>query len=161
MRGRRTSASNVSAEMSAVMGIESGDARNPNEPAKRVRRGMQQGLNLEVPNYEFDLDHFYYRWFSEVSNRPGRITSAQNADYEMCVDFSGGSITRPSGSSTMYLMRLKREFRIDDQNAKKEKNKTMIGEQTKIAVNQYAPTRTRAEGSESSLDRVESDNPYS
>ena len=161
MRGRRTSASNVSAEMSAVMGIDSGDVRNPNEPTKRVRRGMQQGLNLEVPNYEFDLDHFYYRWFSEVSNRPGRITSAQNADYEVCVDSSGGSITRPSGSSIMYLMRLKREFRIDDMNAKKEKNKKMIGEQTRLAMNEYAPTRTRAEGSESALDRVESDNPYS
>jgi len=161
MRGRRTSASNVSAEMSAVMGIEAGDVRNPNQPAKKVRRGMQEGQNLEVPSYEFDWDHYYYRWFSEVSNRPGRISAAKNADYEMCVDSVGGAITRPSGGSTMYLMRLSRQFREDDLAAKREKIKAMLGQQTGLATNEYAPTRTRAEGAGSSLDRVESDNPYS
>lgn len=130
------------------------DQRDPNATARPKRIPMRQGLKLAISGYKFDRENFFYRFFYDDPQRPGRVTNAEAAYYEHCVDAQGAKISRPSGGGTQYLMRLPMEYHLEDVAAKTERNKRVRQEQVQLKSNEYAPTKAKAEGGQSSITDV-------
>lgn len=140
--------------MLANAGEVASEPRNPNAKARPKRIPMRQGMKLDVSGYKFDRENFYYRFFYDDPQRPGRVTNAEAAYYEHCVDAEGKKISRPSGAGTQYLMRLPMDLHMEDVAAKAERNKRARQEQTALKPNEYAPTKGKAEGGNSSITDV-------
>lgn len=150
----------LDAHMEASGHVE-GDPRDPNKDARPPRIRMQQSLKLAVPGYPFDWDNFYYRFFYDDPQRPGRIVNAEAAYYEHCVDAKGSKICRPSGGGTQYMMRLPQKYHVEDVEAKRQNNRRVRQEEVRIKKGEYAPTKSRAEGGESSIvDVTYTENPF-
>lgn len=147
---------------SVTQGLSTEDPRDPNAGKRPERVPMDQGMNLDIPNLSLDTENYYHRWFAEHPNKPGKVDRAEAAYYEFVTTPQGKKVTRNSGSGgTFYLMKLPKEYRQQDLNAKKRKSERMLMDEAQIKGNEYAPTKKSREGGESSfVEREETDNPY-
>jgi hypothetical protein len=126
----------------------------------RPRRiSMSNMKKLEIPDGLIE-DGYYYRWFQD---KEGRISQAIAAYYEHVIDEQGNNFTRQSGPYSMYLMRLKQEYRDEDNRLKKQRVAATLEAESKIGYNEYAPDSEtgRAEGGRSAIQHHTSDSPYS
>lgn len=130
---------------------QGGDSRDPNAGKRPARIPMQKGHNLRIPGIILDQENYHYHWFTENPNRPGKIEQALGAYYEHVTDADGKQISRPSGPSVTYLMRLPKEYWDEDLRLKKEQAERTLAQEAGLAPNEYAPTETRAEGGKSAI----------
>lgn len=123
------------------------------------RISMNNMKKLEVPDSLMEAG-YYYRWFQD---RDGRVSQAHAAYYEHVVDEQGNNYSRQSGPYTMYLMRLRQEYRNEDNKLKKERVAATLESEAQIGHNEYAPDPEtgRAEGGQSAIKHHVSDNPNS
>lgn len=157
---RARSDAQQTADRATSEGIGGGDPRDPNKGTRPPRVPMNKGMNLAVA-YPFDKSKYHYRWITEKSHRPGGLAAAKGAYYEHCTDHEGNVISRPTGSSITYLMRLPLEYWQEDLATKRAAVQRTLEEQTKLGPKEYAPTKTNREGGESSIvERSTTSNPY-
>jgi hypothetical protein len=123
---------------------------------------MQGSLNLDYPESKLDKKSYAYRWFLDDPNKPGRIETAKRAYWEHVSD-EGENVCRPSGNSMHYLMKLPREYYIEDKDLKRQRVLSTMAEEARLGANEYAPTASgQREGGESArVSQTTSDNPYS
>lgn len=159
---RNRSAANITEDRATTEGGITADPRNPNATARPKRVPMGKGMTLDVSGVELDRENYHYQWITEKPHRPGRLQQAKAAFYEHVTDIEGNQISRPSAGSTTYLMRLPMEYWIEDKQLKKDKVKRTLEAETKIGVNEYAPTSHNRDGGDSSIvERREGTNPFS
>lgn len=141
-------------------GLEAGSREEVAHSAGRPARiSMSNMKKLEVPEGMLE-DGYYYRWFQ---NKEGRVGQAKAAYYEHVIDEQGSNFMRQSGPFAMYLMRLKQEYRDEDNRLKKQRVDATLDAEAQIGHNEYAPDQEtgRAEGGRSAISHRVSDNPYS
>lgn len=141
-------------------GLVSGSREETAHSSKRPPRvSMNNMKKLEVPSNLME-EGYYYRWFQD---RDSRVIKAHAAYYEHVVDEQGNNYTCQSGPYTMYLMRLRQEYRDDDNRLKKERVAATLEAEAEIGHNEYAPDPEtgRAEGGQSAIKHHTSDNPHS
>ncbi len=123
-------------------------AHSSGRPARISMNNMKK---LEVPDNVLE-DGFYYRWFQD---KEGRIAQAKAAYYESVIDEQGNNWVRQSGPYSMHLMRLKQEYRDEDNALKKKRVLATLEEEAAIGSLEYAPDSEtgRAEGGSSAISR--------
>lgn len=139
-------------------GLTTGSREEAAHSAGRPPRiSMNNMKKLEIPNSVME-DGYYYRWFQD---RDGRVSQAQAAYYEHVVDEQGNNYSRQSGPYTMYLMRLRQEYRDEDNKLKKQRVAATLESEAQIGHNEYAPDPKtgRAEGGQSAVRHSISDSP--
>ncbi len=117
-RGRKPRTATEFANQPHERGHERKDAESQR---KEARRPMGVTLQLDVPQHIIG-DGYKGRWFSS-----NRVPKAQAAWWKL-VDGQ----TRPSGTDTLYLMRIKQEYWDESQVLKQKR----IHETTKAQVNE-------------------------
>lgn len=117
-------------------GLKSGSREETAHSADRPDRiSMSNMKKLEVPPFLLE-DGYYYRWFQD---KDGRISQAKAAYYEHVVDEQGNNFCRASGRYSMYLMRLRQEYRDEDNKLKKARVAATLESETQIGTGEYAP----------------------
>lgn len=164
-RGRKPK--NKTDAVAASQGLADTNERDPNATTRPPRRKMQAGQRLDVPEryLEGNGTDYKYRWFLDDIDRPGRIQSAEAAYWEKVTDEHGSVITRQSGNSTFFLMRLEKQYDVEDLIDKREKVKLRNQVENKLGENEYAPTADgKAEGNTEMLRKQSvsssADNPF-
>ena len=114
------------------------------------RISMNNMKKLELPPGVME-DGYYYRWFQD---KEGRLSQAAAAYYEAVTTEGGDGWVRQSGPYSMHLMRLKQEYRDEDNALKKKRVLATLAEEAGIGANEYAPDeKGRAEGGHSAISR--------
>lgn len=134
-----------------VSGSREDVAHSSGRPARVSMGNMKK---LEVPPSILE-DGYYYRFFQD---REGRIDQAKAAYYEHVTDEQGNNYTRQSGPYTLHLMRLRQEYRDEDNVLKRARVAATLEEEAQIGANEYAPDeKGRAEGGNSAVRHHTSD----
>ena len=140
----------------AMQGTEKGLTTGSREDVahssgRPARISMNNMKKLEIPDSMME-DGYYYRWFQD---KDGRISQAKAAYYEHVVDEQGTNFTRDSGPYTMHLMRLKQEYRDEDNALKRKRVADTMEKEAFIGEGEYAPDRKtgRSEGGTSAVAR--------
>lgn len=155
---RQRSSADATKTTAITQGLQGGDPRDPKSRPKRIP--MDQGMNLDVDK-TLESEDYFYRWFAEHAGKGGRVDRAEKAGYEICTNETGEPITRSSGDGKLYLMRLPKQYHLEDMARKREKVKATLDQQTQLKSNEYAPTKNRPDGGDSSVvEHRETDNPY-
>lgn len=131
-------------------GLVSGSREEAAHSSGRPKRvSMSNMKKLDIPSSLME-DGYYYRWFQ---NKDGRISQAKHAYYEHVVDEQGNNYCRQSGPYSLYLMRLRQEYREEDNLLKKERVAATLEAEAHIGRDEYAPDPEtgRAEGGESAI----------
>lgn len=126
--------------------------------AGRPRRiSMSNMKKLDIPEGIMEKG-YYYRWFQD---KDGRIQQAKAAYYEHVTDEQGNNFTRNSGPYTLYLMRLRQEYRDEDNLLKRQRVAATLEAEAHIGAGEYAPDpRTgKPEGGTSAIQHHTSDRP--
>lgn len=137
-------------------GLVAGSRQEKAHSSGRPRRiSMNNMKKLEIPDGIME-EGYYYRWFQD---RNGRINQAHTAYYEHVVDEQGNNYTRQSGPYTMYLMRLRQDYRDEDLKLKKERVEATLESEAQIGHQEYAPDPEtgKAEGGKSAIQHRPSD----
>jgi hypothetical protein len=123
------------------------------------RVSMHNTLKLHIPSNLMEED-YYYRWFQD---KDGRINQAKAAYYEHVVDEQGNNLTIQSGPYTMYAMKLRQQYRDEDNMLKKQRVAATLEAEAEIRPGEYAPDPEtgRAEGGRSAIRHSVSDRPDS
>jgi hypothetical protein len=119
-----------------------------------TRVSMGNMKKLGVPDGLIE-EGYYYRFFKDSE---GRLAEAKSAYYEHVVDEQGNNFTRQSGPYTMYLMRLRQQYRDEDNSLKRKRVAATLEQEAQIGANEYAPDeKGRAEGGNSAIRHHSSD----
>lgn len=146
----RTAADVPPAMQATEGGLTAGSREEAAHSANRPTRiSMNNMKKLGIPDSLMEKG-YYYRWFQD---RDGRINQAQAAYYEHVVDEQGNNYSRPSGPYSLYLMRLRQEYRDEDNVLKKKRVQATLEQEAQIGPNEYAPDPEtgRAEGGRSAV----------
>lgn len=146
----RTGADLPPAMQATDQGLVSGSREEAAHSSGRPPRvSMSNMKKLEVPPGLME-EGYYYRWFQD---KDGRVEQAKSAYYEHVVDEQGNNYCRKSGPYTMYLMRLRQEYRDEDNVLKKKRVAATLEAEAQIGPNEYAPDPEtgRAEGGRSAV----------
>ena len=137
----------MQAEESGLVSDSREEVAHTSGRPKRI--SMNNMKKLEVPLNLLE-DGYYYRWFQD---KDGRITQAKAAYYEHVTDEQGNNFCRSSGPYGLYLMRLRQEYRDEDNQLKKERVKATLEGKAVIGPGEYAPDPVtgRAEGGRSAI----------
>jgi V8-like Glu-specific endopeptidase len=161
---RERSAAGLSVDEAQREGIVMGDDRDPNVAVEqsRIRIPMNSGQKLSLRGYKLDESEFAYKWFHEEQTRSGRIQDALNAFYEHCTLPDGSMLTANSGSGTMYLMRLPRQYWNQDVKASKDKRMALRKREAQLKDGEYTVDKygRAVDSGEVIVSRKTSDNPY-
>jgi hypothetical protein len=131
-------------------GLSSGSREDVAHSSGRPERvSMGNMKKLDVPSSLMEEGYYYY-WFED---RDGRIPQARAAYYEHVVDEQGNNYSRGSGGNTLYLMRLRQEYRNEDNALKKKRVADTMEKEAFIGQGEYAPDRKtgRSEGGTSAV----------
>ncbi len=133
-------------EKGLVSGTREETAHSAGRPA---RISMQNVKKLEIPKSLME-EGYYHRWFKD---KDGRIAQAHAAYYEHVIDEQGNNFTCQSGPYIMYAMRLRQEYRDEDNKLKKQRVAATLEAEAQIGHNEYAPDPEtgRAEGGQSAI----------
>lgn len=163
-QARQRDAGALSVDEAHRTGITMGDTRDPNTEAKqkRVRVPVNSGQNLSLRGYELDEENFHYYWVHESPSRPGQLEAYKAAFYEHC-QINGSNLTTPSGGGIDYLMRLPKEYWLEDMAAARKKRDDMRRRDNKLSAGEYTTDAQgrSVESGEVIVRRSTSDNPYS
>jgi len=89
----------------------------PNDPVLKKRVPMHAQIEQALPKEARDTN-FSYRWCADYGK--GKMQRYVAAGWEHVKDAHGKQITKPSGE-TLYLMKLPKEYRQEDNLAKRKK----------------------------------------
>lgn len=158
-RERPTSSMTPSDAISQGIGSNS---RDPNAEIRHARIPLGQGLNLDIDESLLDRKNFYYHFFADMPDKPGRLSQVKAAGYAHATDNENNHITRPCGGGIFYLMKLPMKDRQADLLLKKQKVRATMDQETVLGANEYAPNPNtlEGEGGQSAVHRDSSDNPY-
>ena len=146
-RGRTVADTPPAMQENKVASSREEAAHSSGRPARISMNNMKK---LELPPGVME-DGYYYRWFQD---KEGRISQATAAWYEPVEDEQGGAWVRKSGPFSMHLMRLKQEYRDEDNALKKKRVLATLEEEAAIGAGEYAPDASgRAEGGNSAISR--------
>ena len=151
----RTGADLPPAMQTTDKNVVSGSREDTAHSSKRPSRvSMGNMKKLEVPPSLLE-DGYYYRFFQD---KEGRISQAKAAYYEHVVDEQGTNYSRQSGPYMLYLMRLRQEYRDEDNALKRARVAATLEQEAQIGANEYAPDeKGRAEGGQSAVRHHTSD----
>jgi len=139
-------------DLAKAAGQVDGDKRNPTADVRPPRVAFGRStMKLSVSGIDLDQKNFFYRWFYEDDKAPGRVRDAEAAYYETVKDAKGKNITRNDKFGRQVLMRLPMEYRQQDLAARKKRLDDSMRTHMKVGHNEYAPTKTSAEGNDSSF----------
>ena len=146
-RGHSGTDANPAMQENVVASSREEAAHSSGRPARISMNNMKK---LELPPGVVE-DGYYYRWFQD---KEGRISQAKAAYYEPVISEQGDGWVRQSGPYSMHLMRLKQEYRDEDNALKKKRVLATLEEEAAIGANEYAPgEQGRAEGGHSAISR--------
>ncbi len=146
-RGRSGTDTPPAMQENMVASSREESAHSSGRPARISMNNMKK---LELPPGVM-VDGYYYRWFQD---KEGRISQAKAAYYETVTNEQGDGWIRQSGPFSMHLMRLKQEYRDEDNALKKKRVLATLEEEAAIGPGEYAPTEDgRAEGGHSAISR--------
>ena len=115
------------------------------------RISMANMKKLSIPD-AYMKEGYYHRW---VQDRNGGVANAHAAYYEHVTDEQGNNLTHQSGKYTMYAMRLKQQYRDEDDILRKRRASATMDSESAIGPGEYAPDRKtgRPDGGRSAISR--------
>lgn len=154
---RTVTQANDKQDITTTLGGSSDSPAAPKGPSRPKRIPMGAGKNLDIDRRLLDEENYYYRFIMEKKDSPGRLAQSYQAGYEHVKDHNGNNITRPAGGGSVnYLMRLLKEYRMEDLEAKKQKVYNTLSKEAQLGDNEYAPTADgRREGGRSAKVRTD------
>ena len=114
-------------------------SRDPKLGARPKRATFSGAMNLDIGEYKLDEDNFRYHMFDDNPRSAASNTKAERVGYEYCIDEQGNNITFPSGSDTMYFMRLPIEWAEEDRKRNADEIHARKSKQASLGRDEYIP----------------------
>ncbi len=134
-RGRARNSQTDAKSQESRVDLQQSREDEAHKPERPARVSMGATLKLDFGSLVDDANYH----FRVISDRDGRVDQAKQAWYEHVLDATGEKVVRHSGPYTQFLMKIKKEFWVEDQNLKLNKTISTLKAEQKLAPDEYIP----------------------